>query len=138
MKICYEPIGILHCEVQTRDRIPKFYTNSDIKGWIEIYDPFVEGLMGIEKYDKILVLFHFHLSGRYTLIQSRREHGEVRGVFSLRSPLRPNPIGLSILKLNKIKGNLLYVDNVDMLDSTPILDIKPYIKDDWSEVKTGK
>ena len=134
MKICYEPIGILHCEVKTRDRIPKFYTISDIKGWIEIYGPFVEGLMGIEEYDKILVLFHFHLSNRYTLIQNRREHGELRGVFSLRSPFRPNPIGLSILKLNKIKGNLLYVDNVAMLDSTPILDIKPYIKDDWSDV----
>ncbi len=126
MKICYEPIGIMRCGVKKPQDAPRFYAISEIKGTIEIYEPFVEGLDQISEYEHIVVLFHFHLSEGYKLKQKSAVSGRIKGVFSLCSPMRPNPIGMSILKLERVEPPLLYVDNVDMVDGTPILDIKPY------------
>ena len=131
MDITYIPIGIMHCELSDPDKAPKFYTESTIKGNIEIFDAFGEGLAGLNDYDHIMVFFHFHRSSGYSLMQKRRGVGELRGVFSLCSPNRPNGIGMSILKLIKIEGNILHVENVDLLDGTPILDIKPYKQQDY-------
>jgi tRNA-Thr(GGU) m(6)t(6)A37 methyltransferase TsaA len=94
-------------------------------------EPYVEGLAGLEEYDRIVVLFHFHRSEGFTLKQKRRGEGELKGVFSLCSPNRPNAIGMSILRLIRVEGNTLFVDNVDLLDGTPILDIKPYKSQDY-------
>ncbi len=126
MKICFQPIGVMHCDNKTLGKVPKFYTESSSKGKIEIYDPFIEGMKGLEKLDHIVVIFHFHLSRGYTLLQRRRGYGRLQGVFSLCSPMRPNPIGMSVLRLTKVDTPFLYVENVDMVDGTPILDIKPY------------
>jgi tRNA (adenine37-N6)-methyltransferase len=126
MEILYTAIGLMHCELFDSDSAPKFYTESTIKGTIEIFEAYGEGLAGLNEYDHIMVFFHFHRSKGYTLMQKRRGVGELRGVFSLCSPNRPNGIGMSILKLTKVQGNILYVENVDLLDGTPILDIKPY------------
>jgi tRNA (adenine37-N6)-methyltransferase len=126
MEICYKPIGVMHCELTDVDAAPKFYTESNISGVIEIFEPFAEGLSGLENFGHIVVIFHFHKSEGFSLMQRRRGVGELRGVFSLCSPMRPNAIGMSILKLRKIEGSNLYVENVDFLDGTPILDIKPY------------
>ncbi|MBN1636873.1 MAG: tRNA (N6-threonylcarbamoyladenosine(37)-N6)-methyltransferase TrmO [Deltaproteobacteria bacterium] len=126
MKISYKPIGIMHCELKDAASAPKFYSISKIKGTIEIYEPYTQGLLGLEELEHIVVLFHFHLSERYSLVQKRMAHGEMKGVFSLCSPMRPNPIGMSVLKLLKVERQLIYVDNVDLVDETPILDIKPY------------
>lgn len=82
---------------------------------------------GLEELDHIVVIFHFHLSKSYTLLQRRRGYGRLQGVFSLCSPMRPNPIGMSVLRLTKVDPPLLYVENVDMIDGTPVLDIKPYL-----------
>jgi tRNA (Thr-GGU) A37 N-methylase len=78
-----------------------------------------------------MVIFHFHRAQGYSLMQKRRGVGELRGVFSLCSPNRPNAIGMSILRLIKREGTMLHVENVDMLDGTPILDIKPYKPQDY-------
>jgi tRNA (adenine37-N6)-methyltransferase len=126
MEITYTAIGLMHCELFDSDTAPKFYTESTIKGTIEIFEAYAQGLAGLSEYDHIMVFFHFHRSAGYSLMQKRRGEGELRGVFSLCSPNRPNGIGMSILKLIKIEGNILYVENVDLLDGTPILDIKPY------------
>jgi tRNA (adenine37-N6)-methyltransferase len=131
MEISYEPIGVMRCALTDQDTAPKFYTESNISGVIEIFEPFVPGLSGIEDYEYIVVIFHFHSSQGYTLMQKRRGVGELRGVFSLRSPNRPNGIGMSVLKLAKVEGSLLHVENVDMLDGTPILDIKPFKPQDY-------
>jgi tRNA (adenine37-N6)-methyltransferase len=131
MEICYRPIGLMRCELFDSDTAPKFYTESAIKGTIEIFHEYVEGLAGLNEYDHIVVFFHFHRSKGYSLMQKRRGVGELRGVFSLCSPNRPNGIGMSILKLKKIEGNILHVENVDLLDGTPILDIKPYKSQDY-------
>jgi tRNA-Thr(GGU) m(6)t(6)A37 methyltransferase TsaA len=126
MKICYEPIGVMHCELDSAENTPCFYNDSDVQGTIEIFSPFLQGIEGLEEYEHIVVLFHFHLSKGYSLKQKRRGTGRLKGVFSLCSPMRPNPIGMSILKLIRVAPPLLFVDNVDMVDGTPILDIKPY------------
>ena len=126
MKISYEPIGIMHCELKDTASAPNFFSISKIKGTIEIYEPYIQGLLGLEQLDHIFVLFHFHLSGRYSLVQKRMGQGEMKGVFSLCSPMRPNSIGMSVLKLLRVERQLIYVDNVDLMDETPILDIKPY------------
>jgi len=131
MEILYTTIGVMHCELFDPDTAPKFYTESTIKGTIEIFEAYEEGLAGLKDYDHIMVFFHFHRSAGYNLMQKRRGVGELRGVFSLCSPNRPNGIGMSILKLIKIEGNMLYVENVDLLDGTPILDIKPYKPQDY-------
>jgi len=126
MQICYEPIGVMHCELKEPAQTPSFYSRSEIKGEIEVFEQFQEGLTGIEACEYITVIFHFDRSNGFELIQRRRGVGELSGVFNLRTPRRPNPIGLSILKLERIEGNRLFVANVDMLDATPILDLKPY------------
>jgi len=87
----------------------------------------------LEEYDHIIAIFHFNRSEGFSLMQKRRGVGELRGVFSLCSPNRPNGIGMSILKLMGIEGRMLHVDNVDLLDGTPILDIKPYKQQDYPQ-----
>lgn len=124
----------MHCPLDDPKDAPRFYTESEVDGVIEIYPEFAEGIANLEEYERIVVLFHFHRSKGYDLLQKRQGVGELRGVFSLCSPNRPNPIGMSILRLVGVEGNLLRVTNVDMLDGTPILDIKPYKPEDG---KTG-
>lgn len=125
MKICYEPIGVMHCGTKKPADAPRFYSISDVKGVIEVYEPFLEGLDALEEYERIIVLFHFHLSQGYSLKQ-KGASGRVKGVFSLCSPMRPNAIGMSILKVTSVDPPFIHVDNVDLVDGTPILDIKPY------------
>lgn len=121
----------MHCSLLDAETAPKFYTESNIGGVIEIFEQFSGGLAGLEAYGYIVVIFHFHCAEGYSLMQKRRGIGELTGVFSLCSPNRPNGIGLSILKLIKVDGNMLHVKNVDILDGTPILDIKPYKPQDY-------
>jgi len=92
-----------------------------------VYKEFEEGLRGIEKFQHLAILFLFHKSKEnYQLTQRPRNTNEPRGVFTTGSPLRPNPIGLSVLKLVNVKDNVLRVKWLDMIDGTPILDIKPF------------
>lgn len=126
MSIICEPVGIVHSPIKDVRDAPKFFTVSDIKGTIELYPEFIQGLKYIEREERIIVLFHFHLSSGYELIQRKDATGEWKGVFALCSPNRPNPIGMSVLRLEKVEGNILFVANLDMVDETPVLDIKPY------------
>jgi tRNA-Thr(GGU) m(6)t(6)A37 methyltransferase TsaA len=126
MDITLTPIGILHCSIQDPKDAPNFYSVSDEIGTIEIYEPFIQGLDGLEEYEHIVVLFHFHRSHGYELLQKRKGTGPLKGVFSLCSPNRPNPVGMSILKLLRMERGMLTVAHVDMVDGTPIIDIKPY------------
>jgi len=126
MDIVYTPIGVMRCDLVDPETAPRFHTDSDVDGVIEIFEPYVAGLSHLGAYDRILVLFHFHRSERHDVVQRRRGVGELRGVFSLRSPHRPNGIGASVLTLKGVDGSRLRVGNVDLLDGTPILDIKPH------------
>jgi tRNA-Thr(GGU) m(6)t(6)A37 methyltransferase TsaA len=126
MGINYKPVGIVHSPIKEARDAPRFFTISDIKGTIEIYSEYAMGLKYLEREESIIVIFHFHLSKGYELMQRKCTTGELKGVFTLCSPNRPNPIGMSVLRLEKVEGNILYVANLDMVDETPVLDIKPY------------
>lgn len=92
---------------------------------IEIFEPWVQALKGVERYERLEVLYWLHQSRRDLVLQSPASNGEVHGTFSLRSPVRPNPIGTSIVLLEKIEGNRLFVRGLYCLDGTPLIDLKP-------------
>lgn len=94
-----------------------------------------EGLYRIEDFEKLYILFYFSKSKGYELVCRRRYDGELAGVFASRSPYRPNRIGLTIVKLLKVEGNVLHVKGLDAVNGTPVLDIKPYIKNPYSDEK---
>jgi tRNA-Thr(GGU) m(6)t(6)A37 methyltransferase TsaA len=92
---------------------------------IEIFEPWVPALRGIEQYDRLEVLYWLHLSRRDLVLQSPKNDGTVRGAFSLRTPVRPNPIGTSMVKLVGVEGANVMVQGLDCLDGTPLVDLKP-------------
>lgn len=92
---------------------------------IEIFEPWIQALSGVERFERLEVLYWLHQSRRDLVLQSPASNGEVHGTFSLRSPVRPNPIGTSIVALEKIEGNRLFVRGLDCLDGTPLIDLKP-------------
>ena len=97
------------------------------KGIVTLYPEYTEGLSDLDGFSHVILLYHFHLSSGYKLsvipYLDTREHG----LFATRAPGRPNPLGISTVQLSKISGNRLYVRGVDMIDGTPLLDIKPYV-----------
>ncbi len=92
---------------------------------IEIFPPWIPALEGLERYESVEVLYWLHLSRRDLVLQSPANDGSVRGTFSLRSPVRPNPIGTSVARLVGIEGSTVLVRGLDCLDDTPLLDLKP-------------
>jgi tRNA-Thr(GGU) m(6)t(6)A37 methyltransferase TsaA len=126
MAIQFEPIGTVHTDAE---RVPRHWTVSDLEGTLEIDPRYEEGLRDIGPGRRILVLFHFHKGKPFTpdhLVQQPPVHRQDRGVFSTCSPVRPNLIGHSIVDVLSREGHLIRVKGIDMLDGTPILDIKPY------------
>ncbi len=127
-KIMYRPIGYIHSPFKTTAEIPRqsIYA-SDREAIIDIKPEFSAGLLNLDQSSHIVVLFHFHQSSAYELLVEPRDgSSEERGVFATRSPHRPNGIGLSIVELVRVQGNHIIIKGVDMLDGTPVLDIKPY------------
>jgi len=92
---------------------------------LEIFPPWVPALAGLEKFTSVEILYWLHLSRRDLILQSPANNGTVHGTFSLRSPVRPNPIGTSLARLVGIEGNIVSVRGLDCLDGTPLIDIKP-------------
>ena len=97
-----------------------------IRGRVEVFDEYVEGLKGLDGFSYIVLLYHLHRVRAPLLTVVPFMDTKPRGVFATRAPRRPNPIGLSIVRLVAVEGNTLHIENVDMLDGTPLLDIKPY------------
>jgi tRNA-Thr(GGU) m(6)t(6)A37 methyltransferase TsaA len=112
---------------------------SGIKGSITLLEEFSDGLVDLDGFSHIILLYHFHQSKEFQLKVVPFMDTKKRGLFSTRAPKRPNPIGLSIVQLDRIENNLIHVKNIDILDGTPLLDIKPYIPefDAQENVKTG-
>ncbi len=127
--IFYKPIGVVHSPHHERGKAPIQPIYADgFKGYLEIFPEFEAGLEGLELFSHIFVIFHFHLARQFKLKIIPFFHETPRGVFTTRAPERPNPIGLSLLRLEKIEQNLVYVNDLDILDGTPLLDIKPFTK----------
>jgi len=123
------PIGILHCDITSKKNAPKNYDISSQIGTIEIFPDYLNGLEGINKDDLIVVLFWLHKADRDVLkVHPRGDTTRpIRGVFSTRSPVRPNPIAISELRVEEISRNRLTVSGLDILNQTPVIDIKSKI-----------
>jgi tRNA-Thr(GGU) m(6)t(6)A37 methyltransferase TsaA len=129
MSIELKPIGFVRTDAK---EIPRHWSISDVEGMLVIDEKYLEGLKDIEPGQRIVVIFHFHRSPEFTsrfLRQTPPHRGKEMGVFSICSPIRPNPIGMSILEVLGVGGTTIHVKRLDMLEGTPILDIKPYIED---------
>jgi tRNA (adenine37-N6)-methyltransferase len=123
-----QPIGYVRSPYRETKEIPKgLGAKHDVEGVLEIQAEFEEGLMDIEGFSHLFVIWAFHRSEGYSLQGGTPIDGRPHGVFSTRSPQRPNPIGLTVVELLGRDGRTLQVRGVDMLDGTPILDIKPYL-----------
>lgn len=140
MSLTINPIGIIHSPYKELGMIPfQAAAAEDVQGWIELDADYVEGLKDLEGFSHILLLFQFHQSDGYSLTVNPPFKTGSHGVFATRAPKRPNPIGLSIVKLLSIEGNRITFQKVDMLDGTPLLDIKPYVPgfDQQTDVRFG-
>jgi tRNA-Thr(GGU) m(6)t(6)A37 methyltransferase TsaA len=143
MKLEFKPIGVVHSPFKKREDIePKKYANArgfdHIQGELEIFKDFEAGLKDTEGFSHLVILFAFHLSEGFKLHTFPLLDDKLRGVFSTRSSHRPNPIGLTIVKVLERQGNILKVSGVDMIEGTPVLDIKPYTpRDQKSPIELG-
>ena len=124
-KIEFKPIGFVKTDVSI---VPRHWTISDVEGMIVIDGMYTEGLKDIKIGENIIVIFYFHKSKEFDLhhlVQTPPHRNERIGIFSTCSPIRPNPIGMSVLKALGIEENIIYIKGLDMIDGTPVLDIKP-------------
>jgi len=127
-EIRYKPIGIIHSPFKQPSGTPIQPAGArDIEGSVEIAPQYTEGLKDIEGFSHIILIYHFHLSEGYSLSVKPYMDNKRRGLFATRAPNRPNPIGLSIVRLVRVDKNILYIRDVDIVDGTPLLDIKPYV-----------
>ena len=139
MEFVMRSVGIIRSPFIEKSKTPIQPTRSKAKGWVDVYEEFADGLQDIEGFSHVILLYVFHGSSGYQLRVKPYLDQQLRGLFSTRYPCRPNPIGLSIVELLGREGTRLEIGGVDILDETPLLDIKPYIPDfDFrNNVRTG-
>jgi tRNA-Thr(GGU) m(6)t(6)A37 methyltransferase TsaA len=129
MEVKMRPIGVIHSPFTEKNQTPIQPTRSRAIGRVEVFSEYAEGLQDLEGFSHIFLLYVFHQSQDYTLRVKPFLDDQEHGLFATRHPQRPNPIGLSVVQLLACQGNVLEVEGVDMLDGTPLLDIKPYVPD---------
>jgi len=130
LKISYQPIGIIHSPFTDLKDMPiQPASLSSAPGTVEIYPQYLAGLQDLDGFSHIILIYHLHRITRTDLTVTPFLDSKPHGVFATRAPTRPNPIGLSIVRLQRIEAERLYVDSIDILDGTPLLDIKPYVPD---------
>jgi tRNA-Thr(GGU) m(6)t(6)A37 methyltransferase TsaA len=123
------PIGIIHSPFDDPAHTPIQAVRSQAIGQVEIDPKYILGLTDLEEFSHIYLFYYFHKSNGYSLKVQPFLDDQERGVFATRHPRRPNPLGFSIVRLLSIKENILTVEGIDVLDGTPLLDIKPYVPD---------
>ena len=128
-QIIMRPIGIIHSPYkESKDSPIQGAFDNETEAWFELKDEYANGLKDLDGFSHAIIIYYFHKShleeieGRPCLEQNKH------GIFAIRSPHRPNHIGFSIIKIKNIKANKVYFTEVDVLDGTPLLDIKPYVK----------
>ena len=140
MKIEYRPIGIVRSPHETTTGTPIQPSRArGIEGTVEINEEYVEGLSDLDGFSHIILICHLHRASDFKLKVVPYLDTELRGLFATRAPSRPNPIGLSVVRLLGVDRRVLRIEGVDLLDGTPVLDIKPYVRDfdDQIEVRCG-
>ncbi len=138
--IDFVPIGIIHTPFTKLEGMPiQPAAAAGVRGTVCIFEEYRAGLADLESFSHIFLLYHFHRSVGFDLRVVPYLDRESRGLFATRAPKRPNPIGLSVVQLDRIEDGRLDIQNVDILDGTPLLDIKPYVPafDSQVEVRTG-
>jgi len=126
----YRPIGIIHSPFKGRDGTPiQPIGGKGVKAEVEVFPEYVEGLQDLEGFSHIILLYHCHLSKAYRLKVKPFLDDVERGLFATRAPARPNPIGLSVVRLIQVERASLSIQDIDIIDKTPLLDIKPFVPD---------
>ncbi len=127
-EIKYTPIGVIHSQFKEPKGTPiQSSVAKGIGGTIEVFPEYAEGLKDVEGFSHIILVYHFHLAKKSSLKVKPYLDNENHGVFSTRAPSRPNPIGISVVRLIGIEETILQIQEVDIVDGTPLLDIKPYV-----------
>ncbi|MGD2121638.1 MAG: tRNA (N6-threonylcarbamoyladenosine(37)-N6)-methyltransferase TrmO [Gemmatimonadota bacterium] len=127
-EIRYRPIGTVHSPFKEPLGTPiQPGAARDIDGTVEVFEEFAEGLKDLDGFSHVILIYHFHLSGEPSLEVEPFLDDQAHGVFSTRAPNRPNPVGISVVRLVGTLGNTLQIRDVDIVDGTPLLDIKPYV-----------
>ncbi len=140
MKIEIHPIGTIHTPYREAQGVPiqPVYAGQ-VTGTVELLPEYEEGLLDLSGFSHIMLLYHFHRSKGYRLLCKPFLDTQLHGVFATRAPRRPNPLGLSIVELLDVTGRVLTIGSPDMLDGTPLFDIKPYVStfDTRHDVRNG-
>ncbi len=134
------PIGIIHTPFTKPEGMPIQPAGATgIRGTIEVFEQYLAGLKDLDGFSHIVLLYHFHRSRGFKLQVVPFMDSEPRGLFATRAPKRPNAVGISVVQLDKIENGVLHIQNVDTLDGTPLLDIKPYVPefDSTATIRTG-
>ena len=147
-EIKYKPIGVIHSPFKEARGTPIQPAGAKgIEATVEVFPEYADGLKDVDGFSHLILVYHFHLSRGFSLRAKPYMDNEVRGVFAIRSPSRPNPIGISVVRLIRMEQNILHIQDVDIIDGTPLLDIKPYVpafdtreveKTGWLDKNVGK
>jgi tRNA-Thr(GGU) m(6)t(6)A37 methyltransferase TsaA len=126
--ISYTPIGVVHSPFSTLEGMPlQTIAARGVRGSVEIEPAFCDGLRDLEGFSYVVLLTHLHLMSGFALEVTPYLDDQTHGIFATRSPRRPNPLGLSVVRLIAVEGSTLVIEDVDVLDGTPLLDLKPYV-----------
>ena len=139
-KITMNPIGIIRSPYREPKDIPiQGLFKEDVEAWVELYEKYETGLKDLDEFSHVILIYYFHKSTEEKLISKPFLEDAEHGIFAIRGPNRPNHIGVTVVKINKIEKNRIYFSHVDMLDNTPVLDIKPLVKyfDSCEKIKCG-
>jgi len=129
-QLIYKSIGTIYSPFKSPKGTPiQAKAAKGIKGKVVVREEYKEGLKDLEGFSYIILLYHFHLSKDYKLLVRPYMDDNLHGVFATRAPRRPNSIGISIVKLKRIRGNILYIEDIDVINAAPLIDIKPYAPD---------
>jgi len=138
--ICFSPIGVIRSPFKNREETPiQVSMVKDVAGKVEVFADYQQGLQDIEGFSHIILLYYFHLSTSHPLLVIPFLDHEERGVFATRSPIRPNNLGLSVVQLTARENSTLHIKGIDVVDGTPLLDIKPYVPffDEREDIRIG-
>lgn len=140
MTLEFIPIGVIHSPFKELSGMPIQPPGAaEVEGTVEVFEPYLPGLKDLDGFSHVILLYHFHQSKGYNLEVVPFMDTTSRGLFATRAPKRPNPIGLSVVRLEKVEKGCLHIRGVDILDGTPLLDIKPYVPafDAPQDVRSG-
>ena len=128
ISITIRPVGVIHSSLTEAKGSPiQPVFAQDSEGVVEVYEPFKQGLKDLEGFERIWLIYWFHKAAKSRLLVTPYLDSVERGLFATRAPCRPNPIGISSVQLSKIEDGRIYIAEVDILNGTPLLDIKPYV-----------